>query len=135
MKKLTLIFALLLSIYGCYGQDKKINWKQITNGNAIATYSLMFAGGFSDGMADCVIALKFYDHPFWGYKVWLERGNIDGFHMAKLSTYVFYSGAVAINLGEKQNWKTIGTKFLISFFSARLGHEVCYNVIFKNYPR
>lgn len=132
--KIALILALFIA-FKCNGQDKKIEWQQITNGNAIATYSLMFAGGFSDGMADCVIALKFYDHPFWGYQAWLKRGNIDGFHMAKLSTYVFYSGAVAINLGEKQNWKTITTKFLISFASARLGHEVCYNVIFKNYPK
>lgn len=128
----TILF--LLMTLPCFAQ-KKVDWQQITNKNSIATYSLMFAGGFSDGLADCVIANKFYYAPFWGYEDWQKRGNLDGFHMAKLSTYIFYSGAVAINLGEKQNWKTIATKFVISFAASRLGHEVSYNVIFKNYPK
>jgi hypothetical protein len=128
------ILILLLLPTMCFAQ-KKVNWGQITNGNSIATYSLMFAGGFSDGMNDCVIANKFYYAPFWGYSDWMKHGNMDGFHISKGATYVFYSAAVAINFGDKQNWKTIVTKGLISLAASRLGHEVCYNIIFKNYPK
>lgn len=136
MKNILTSITFIIAIQ-CNGQtdNKKVNWSQLSNTNSLVTYSLMFAGGFSDGMADCVIANKFYNHNFWGYDVWLKRGNIDGFHTAKLATYVFYSGAVAINFGEKQNWKTIAAKFMISFAASRLGHEVCYNIIFKNYPK
>lgn len=124
-----ILFPLTLSA------QKDTTYKSLFNSNSIATYSLFFAGGFSDGMNDCIIANKFYYHPFWGYEVWLKRGNVDGFHMTKLATPVFYAAAIAINLGEKQNWKYHVAKGLISFASSRLGHELCYGVIFKNYPK
>lgn len=101
----------------------------------IATYSLCFAAGVSDGLNDCIIANKFYYAPFWGYADWQKHGNIDGFHVTKGATYVLYSAALAINIGEKQNWKQVVLKGLISLAVSRAGHELTYNVVFKNYPR
>jgi hypothetical protein len=124
-------FLLLLPICG----KAQINWKQLFNSNSVATYSLVFAGGFSDGLNDCVIANKFYYAPFWGYADWQKQGNIDGFHVTKGTTAIFYSAALAINFGEKQNWKTVIAKGLISLAASRAGHELAYNVIFKNYPK
>jgi hypothetical protein len=131
-----LLILLLLTNNNVRAQnDKPINYKELFNNNSLATYSLMFAGGFSDGLTDCVIANKFYNARFWGRKAWIERHNLDGFHVSRLGSYAFYSSAVAINLGTKQNWKYYVVKGLISFAASRAGHELCYNVIFKNYPK
>lgn len=130
MKHVLIILFLLSNIRVC-SQIKK----ELIGGNSIATYSLAFGAGFSDGLADCVIANKFYYAPFWGYEDWQKRGNLDGFHVAKGTTYVLWSAALAINIGEKKNWKIIVAKGVISLAASRLGHELCYNVIFKNYPK
>lgn len=127
--KYILILSTTLLFTMSYGQSK------LFNGNSIATYSLAFGAGFSDGLNDCVIANKFYYAPFWGYKDWQKHGNLDGFHVTKGATYVLWSTALAINIGEKQNWKLVIAKGLICLASSRLGHEICYNVVFKNYPK
>ena len=125
-----LLFLIILTSY-----NVKAQYKKLFNGNSIATYSLCFAAGFSDGLSDCVIANKFYSAPFWGYADWQKRHNLDGFHVSKGMTYVLWSSALAINIGEKQNWKLVLAKGIISLAASRFGHEVCYNGIFKNYPK
>ena len=125
-----ILFLIILASYNVKAQVKKL-----FTGNSIATYGLAFGAGFSDGLADCVIANKFYYAPFWGYADWQKRHNLDGFHVAKGTTYVLWSAALAINIGEKQNWKLVLAKGIISLAASRLGHEVCYNGIFKNYPK
>jgi len=142
-----LIIFLLLPVIS-FGQfSKKVEWDKLYNGNSIATYSLMFAGGFSDGLNDCVVANKFYSDKFWGLDAWRNKGHYsgfrrnyltftcDGWHLTKIASPVFYSAAVAINFGDKQNWKFYVVKGLCSFAASRIGHELCYNVIFKNYPK
>lgn len=133
MKKL-LLFALFIPIF-CSAQKKRVDWNQVFDGNSIATYSLMGAAGISDALVDCIIANKFYSAPFWGYADWQEHGNLDGFHVMKGASYVFFAGAVAIKFGEKQNWKTIVTEGLTGLAISRLTHELTYNVVFKNYPK
>jgi hypothetical protein len=135
----------LLPLFSC--AQKQIDWHKLYNGNSMATYSLMFAGGFSDGLNDCVVANKFHDDKFWGLDAWRNKGyeshfratyltfTCDGWHLTKFTSPVFYSTAVAINLGEKQNWKFYVVKGLVCLSASRLGHEVCYNLIFKNYPK
>lgn len=116
---------------------------KLFNGNSIATYSLFFIGGFSDGLNDCVVANKFYSDPFWGLDAWKNKSYVsgfrakyltftcDGWHLTKFASPVFYSAAIGINLGDKQNWKYYVAKGLISLAASRLGHELCYNVIFN----
>lgn len=129
-----LVFLIMI-ICSCSANAQKKTYEGLFNGNSIATYSLCFAGGISDGLNDCVVANKFYYADFWGYADWQKHGNMDGFHATKLATPFFYATAIAINLGEKRNWKYHLAKGLACFAFSRLGHELTYNVIFNKYPK
>ncbi len=139
-----LLIILLLTNNNVRAQQT--NYKELFNSNSIATYFLCFAGGLSDGLNDCVVANKFHDDPFWGLDAWKNKGHAshfratyltmscDGFHLTKFVTPIFYCAAIGITFGEKRNWKYDAAKTAISFLSSRIGHELAYEVIFKNYP-
>lgn len=132
MKKLLLLFLLIATI----SNAQKFEFKKLFTGNSIAVYGLAGLAGASDGLNDCVVANKFYKDKFWGYDNWVNNpSNWDGFHLTKLATYTFYSGAIAVNLSDLRNWKYQVGRGLIAFFVARGTHELIYEVVFKNYPR
>jgi hypothetical protein len=112
--------------------------------NSIATYSFAFAGGFADGMADNVIADKFPNSHFWKADSWRNKYKYgafrrevltftcDGYHASKMTSYVMYSAAIGVTIGQKMNWKLVVAKILISFAVSRLGHEVAYKIVVRD---
>lgn len=105
--------------------------------NIFIIYVLCGLAGFSDGLNDCVIALRFYHSSFWGvnwYKNkeqygWLRRELLtftcDGWHLTKFITPVFY--CVALAMGVHAAWWNI----IVCYLATRAGRWLAYDVLFR----
>lgn len=93
--------------------------------------------GFSDGINDCVVSLRFYNSKFWGvnwYKNkekygWLRREVLtftcDGWHLTKFITPIFYAVAIAISHHPTPLY------IITCFLATRAGRSVAYDIIFR----
>ena len=98
--------------------------------------------GFSDGINDCVVSLRFYNSKFWGvnwYKNkekygWLRREVLtftcDGWHFTKFCTPVLYTVAVIVAISNRVYDYPLITG-IAQFAAFRAGWFMAYNVIFK----
>lgn len=105
----------------------------------IIIYALCGLAGFSDGLNDCVIALRFYSSKFWGVNWWKNKDKYgwlrrevftfttDGWHLTKFITPIFYAVAIALSIDANCTALQIAACFL----STRVGRWLCYDIIFK----
>jgi hypothetical protein len=58
-------------------------------------------------------------------------GFTDGYHLTRLIDRAFTTGSLAFALSEKNNWRQIVKKVIISAVVNRAGFLITYNIICK----
>ena len=120
--------------------------------NEILIYACQFVAGSADGVNQSIVhhylgmgnrfwdfqtswknKYKNYDEgdtrsAFFGSKTFAV-GLTDGYHLTRLIDRSFVLGSVAFALSEKNDWKSIAKKTIISALVNRAGFALTYNII------
>lgn len=116
-------------------------------------YACQFISGSADGVNQAIMHHELgRGNSFWYYAVsWKNKyrdfdngdkrpaflgsttfavGVTDGFHLTRLIDRAFTLGSLGFALGEKQSFKSVVKKVIISAIANRVGFELFFNVIY-----
>ena len=128
-------------------------YKRAQTKKNILMYTCQFISGSADGINQAIMHHELgRGNSFWYYAVsWKNKyknfdagdkrpaffgsttfavGFTDGFHLTRLIDRSFTLGSLAFALGEKQSFKSIAKKVIISALVNRAGFELFFNVIY-----
>lgn len=142
MKLRIILLAIIIIPFFCKSQTKK----------EIYMYACQFLAGSADGVNQAIVHhyLGMGSH-FWDFETsWKNKykdydegdlrpaffgaksfavGLTDGYHLTRLIDRAFTTGSIAFALSEKNNWKSIVKKVIISSMVNRAGFVLTYNII------
>jgi hypothetical protein len=143
MKLKLILIALVIVPVFCGAQNK----------NDIFIYASQFISGCADGVNQSIIHHELgRGTSFWDYEnSWKNKyknfdkgdtrpaflgsttfavGLTDGFHLTRLVDRAFSLGSIGFAMGEKQSFKSIVKKLIISSLINRAGFVLFFNVIY-----
>ena len=148
MKTLTLALGLIILSFSAESQKKK---------NEILMYACQFVAGASDGVNQAIVhhylgmGDKFWDFQtswknkykdydngdfrpaFFGAKSFAVAFT-DGYHLTRMVDRSFTTASLVFCLSDKNDWKSVMKKVLISAAVNRVGFAITYDVIFYRSP-
>jgi hypothetical protein len=141
-----ILLLILLPVFALSQKNSQKNDKYI--------YACQFIAGSADGLNQAIVDHYLWgNRPFWDIKTsWKNKyrewdngdkraafplsksvlvGFTDGNHLTRLIDRSFNLGSLAFALSEKNTWKQIIKKVLISAAINRAGFYLFYNIIFE----
>lgn len=158
--KAKIIFVLIILLPGfcgaqinSYQKAHPVTFKSAVTKNDILMYSCQFISGCADGVNQAIMHHELgRGTSFWYYAdSWKNKyknfdegdkrpaffgsttfavGLTDGFHLTRLVDRAFTLGSLGFALGEKQSFKSIAKKVVISAITNRAGFLLFFNVIY-----
>jgi hypothetical protein len=136
------IIAVMLYYDSCHAQSKNDKW----------IYACEFISGCADGVNQADAAWHIgKGNRFWDYRIsftnkykdfptdkraaylgskGLLAWTTDGYHLTRFIDRSFQLGAIGFSLTEKNNWKQIIKKVIVSVIINRAGFCLWYNIIY-----
>lgn len=147
MKMTMLIIGLMISSFWAESQKK----------NEILMYACQFVAGASDGVNQALVHHYLgIGNEFWDFQTsWKNKykdyddgdlrpaffgaksfavGFTDGYHLTRLVDRSFTTASLVFCISDKNDWKSIMKKVLISAAVNRVGFGLTYDVIFHRSP-
>ena len=156
--KLLFVLIILLSCFcgpqiNSFQKEHAINYKNPVTKKDVLMYSCQFISGYADGVNRAIMHHELGEGTsFWHYaNSWKNEyknfdqgdkrptffgfttfavGFMDGFHLTRLVDRAFTLGSLGFAVREKQSFKSIANKVVISALTKRAGFLLFFNVIY-----